>query len=527
MDNCFSVGVALEKFIIRSWGSIVGHANYRLERVQLWLSKAETMITEAEKLVANGPQQMNNLCLGGFASKNCLSTYKFGKKVAKMLQAINDLISKGVFDKVAESQPAASVVVRPEERPIAQQPTIEKVWNCIVDKDVGIIGLYGLGGVGKTTLLTQINNKFSTRPNGFDVVIWALVSNGYDIGKIQNKIGGNIGFSAESWKNKSVEEKAVDIYGVLRIKRFVVCGEMEAREKIKVECLEPKEAWKLFQDKVGDETLNSHPDIRKLAKQVDERDGEDFVKMHDVIRDMVLWIVCELEAKENNYFVKAGAQLFEEPDVKIWECAKRMSVMKNNIEDTRETPKCPNLHSLLLIENKLKVINDGFLQFIPHLTVLNLSNNSPLQAANIQNNELDKDYPEEDNVLNGGNENLIEELKRLQHLNILNVTWLILVPFRLVQCIKIEEILSQGKFGEVADVRVPYPVPILKLEKLVLCSLWKLKSVYWDVLPFPCLKYIFVGICPELKKLPLNSDSAKGNRITIDGNEDWWAEIEW
>ncbi|MBA0663018.1 hypothetical protein Goklo_007069 [Gossypium klotzschianum] len=48
---------------------------------------------------------------------------------------------------------------------------------------------------------------------------------------------------------------------------------MEAREKIKVECLEPKEAWKLFQDKVGDETLNSHPDIRKLAKQVDERCG--------------------------------------------------------------------------------------------------------------------------------------------------------------------------------------------------------------------------------------------------------------
>ncbi|TYH68251.1 hypothetical protein ES332_D06G245300v1 [Gossypium tomentosum] len=180
------------------------------------------MITEAEKLVANGPQQMNNLCLGGFASKNCLSTYKFGKKVAKMLQAKNDLISKGVFDKVAGSQPAASVVVRPEERPIALQPTIEKVWNCIVDKDVGIIGLYGLGGVGKTTLLTKIYNKFSTTQNGFDVVIWALVSNGYDIAKIQNKIGGNIGFSAESWKNKSVEEKAVDIYGVLRIKRFVV-----------------------------------------------------------------------------------------------------------------------------------------------------------------------------------------------------------------------------------------------------------------------------------------------------------------
>ncbi|MBA0695019.1 hypothetical protein Goari_005257 [Gossypium aridum] len=415
MENCFSVGVALENFILRSWGSITGNANYvcklkqtlpaltealqdlRAQRDDLWLSKVETMITEAEKLVANGPQQMNNLCLGGFASKNCLSTYKFGKKVAKMLQAINDLISKGVFDKVAESQPAASVVVRPEERPIALQPTIEKVWNCIVDKDVGIIGLYGLGGVGKTTLLTQINNKFSTTPNGFDAVIWALVSNGYDIGKIQNKISGNIGFSAESWKNKSVEEKAVDIYGVLCIKRFVVllddlwervCGEMEAREKIKVECLEPKEAWKLFQDKVGDETLNSHPDIRKLAKQVDERCGGLPLALITIGRAMA----CKTSPGDWKYAI---------------EMVKRCTL-----------PKMEN------------------------------------QAANIQNNELDKDYPEEDNVLNGGNENLIEELKSLQHLNILS-------------------------------------------------------------------------ICPELKKLPLNSDSAKGNRITIDGNEEWWAEIEW
>ncbi|MBA0672313.1 hypothetical protein Goklo_024128, partial [Gossypium klotzschianum] len=81
-------------FLLRGWDFIVGHANYvcklqqtlptltaalqelsaqrndllrqvdlaeqRLlkpfEQVQLWLSKAETMITEAEKLFADGPQ---------------------------------------------------------------------------------------------------------------------------------------------------------------------------------------------------------------------------------------------------------------------------------------------------------------------------------------------------------------------------------------------------------------------------------------------------------------------------------------
>ncbi|MBA0575639.1 hypothetical protein Golob_006862, partial [Gossypium lobatum] len=185
------------------------------------------------------------------------------------------------FEKVAENHPTASVVVRLEERPIALESSIKQ-----------------------TTLLTQINNKFSTTPNDFYVVIWALVSKDYDVGKVQDRIGGNLGFSYDSWKNKSVDQKAIDIYRVLCYKKFVlllddlwarvdlnqvgipkpskrngskliftttslaVCGEMEARKKTKVDCLKPKEAWKLFQDKVGDETLNSHQCIQELAKQV-------------------------------------------------------------------------------------------------------------------------------------------------------------------------------------------------------------------------------------------------------------------
>ncbi|MBA0868715.1 hypothetical protein Goshw_017880, partial [Gossypium schwendimanii] len=49
-----------------------------------------------------------------------------------------------------------------------------------------------------------------------------------------------------------------------------------------------------------------------------ERDGEDCVKMLDVIRDMGLWITREFEATENIFFVKAGDQLFEKQDAKEW-----------------------------------------------------------------------------------------------------------------------------------------------------------------------------------------------------------------
>ena len=43
------------------------------------------------------------------------------------------------------------------------------------DDKVGIIELYGMGGVGKTTLLKKINNEFLKTKLGFDVVIWVVV----------------------------------------------------------------------------------------------------------------------------------------------------------------------------------------------------------------------------------------------------------------------------------------------------------------------------------------------------------------
>ncbi|MBA0818883.1 hypothetical protein Gohar_022147 [Gossypium harknessii] len=89
-----------------------------------------------------------------------------------------------------------------------------------------------------------------------------------------------------------------------------------------------------------------------------------------------------------------------------------------------------------------------------------------------------------------------------------------------------EEILNEGKLGEVVGViGIPYPKPILKLETLNLRDLLKLKSIYWDALPFPCLKRICIAHCQELQKHPLNSDSAKGNLLTIEGSKDWWETL--
>ncbi|XVF74722.1 hypothetical protein PTKIN_Ptkin13bG0134500 [Pterospermum kingtungense] len=214
-------------------------------------------------------------------SKNCISSYKFGKKVTKLLEEINSHKSKRDFEKVAENQPAASMEVRPAELPIGLESTLDKAWTCIEQKDVGIIGLFGLGGVGKTTLLTQINNKFSTTPIGFAIVIWVVVSKDHSVEKIQDKIGEKIGYSYEAWKKKSVDQKAVDIFKILHNKKFVLLlddlWEQVDLTKVGIPIPTQENGSKVIFTtrslEVGDENLNSHPNIPKLAEEVVSRCG--------------------------------------------------------------------------------------------------------------------------------------------------------------------------------------------------------------------------------------------------------------
>jgi disease resistance protein RPS2 len=57
---------------------------------------------------------------------------------------------------------------------------------------------------------------------------------------------------------------------VLTTRSKTVCGQMEVRKEITVARLPYGEAWQLFQDKVGQETLSSSPRIEALAKELVE-----------------------------------------------------------------------------------------------------------------------------------------------------------------------------------------------------------------------------------------------------------------
>ncbi|KAL5822509.1 hypothetical protein ACOSQ4_020409 [Xanthoceras sorbifolium] len=549
-----------------------------LNRVQRWLTRVREVETQVDQLLTVRSQEIEKLCLRGYCSKHPKSSYKFGKRVDKILKSVADLQTEraNFGDVVAERIPEDPVDEMPIEPAVGLESKFDEVWRYVTDSQVKIIGLYGKGGVGKTTLLTQINNKFLNFSDD-SVVIWVTVSKDVQLEKIQETIGKKIGL-VDGWNSKPLQEKAVDIYRVLSNRKFVlllddiwervnlvgigipprteidfkvvfttrsreVCGRMETHKTVEVECLMEEEASTLFREKVGEETLNSHPDIPLLATEVarecgglplalitigramagriqrqewefaisilkrsahefqgmeedvfarlkfsydflpsdvyrscflycslfpedysiskrdlidcwisegflkkyvgmearnfgytiigsllraclleevaGDYDGDDVdcVKMHDVIRDMALWIACEVEEQEK-FLVRSGAGLTRAPKVGEWENVKRMSLMKNKIRNLTETPNCPHLLTLFLHRNKLNMVTSGFFQHMPRLQVLNLSRNDLTElpvgiSVLVDLQHLDLSYT--------ALSELPEELKALTNLKYLNL----------------------------------------------------------------------------------------------------------
>ncbi|XP_028780289.1 disease resistance protein SUMM2-like [Neltuma alba] len=276
-----------------------------LNRARGWMRREEELRKEVEDIVKQGRREIQAKFFGGHCPKNCRAIYKLQKMVDQKLSDVDDLTSEGHFDVVAEKISRYMFYELPVAKLVGVESTFEKLCSCFENNPRGIIGLRGMGGVGKTSLLRKFNNDFLSKKAN-NVVIWVVVSKDADEGKIQVAIRKKLNVTDDEWNNKTVDERAVVLWNILKNKEFVlllddvweridllklgvpspnnheckiifttrleeVCGWMgaDADGSIKVNCLPPDKAYDLFKEKVGDATLEQ-PNISSLAKQVVE-----------------------------------------------------------------------------------------------------------------------------------------------------------------------------------------------------------------------------------------------------------------
>ncbi|RWR72030.1 putative disease resistance protein isoform X2 [Cinnamomum micranthum f. kanehirae] len=67
------------------------------------------------------------------------------------------------------------------------EPRLQKILGLIADVKVGKIGIWGMGGIGKTRTLKLLNNRLE-ESHMFDIVIWVTVSGEGSRRKVQNEI---------------------------------------------------------------------------------------------------------------------------------------------------------------------------------------------------------------------------------------------------------------------------------------------------------------------------------------------------
>ncbi|KAG6772039.1 hypothetical protein POTOM_023435 [Populus tomentosa] len=272
-------------------------------QVKGWLQRVEVIEAESSSIIED-LEQRRRYCVGCNA---CCSTYKLGKKASKLLDRANELIVKGVFDVVADDPIPDAVEEMPSRPAVGLNMMLERARQFLAEDGVGTVGIYGMGGVGKTTLLKTINNEFLTKHHHFDVVIWVVVSKEFVADKIQRAVGARLGLPWE--ESESHEQRVLKIHKLMRRKKFLlllddvwegidllkvgipvpektskckvifttrsldVCTGMNAHQKLRVEFLGEEDSWKLFCENVGEKEIFDSETIRAYAETIVRKCG--------------------------------------------------------------------------------------------------------------------------------------------------------------------------------------------------------------------------------------------------------------
>ncbi|XXG44882.1 hypothetical protein AAC387_Pa02g0119 [Persea americana] len=292
-----------------------------------------------------------NKCLIGWCP-NIYSRMKLGKRVQDIIKEITHLISERPTFQGRELSDAPLEKVRPQNAEVnsstAAESTLQKILGFIEDDKIENIGIWGMGGIGKTTVMKLLNNRLEVSQT-FEIIIWITVSKEGNERRVQGAIAERLNLD----KSESDDELRAKIHQALSGKKFLlllddvwnmiklsdvgvptpnhhvngckvvfttrsldICRQMKTDEELKPETLSEDEAWKLFTENTGDVATTYHVEsiARDIVAECDRLPlaiivvGSSLRKIRDVVvwkntlRELQLPTASQIEAMEERVF---------------------------------------------------------------------------------------------------------------------------------------------------------------------------------------------------------------------------------
>ncbi|KAG8650645.1 hypothetical protein MANES_07G062324v8 [Manihot esculenta] len=199
------------------------------ERVNKWLNDAGKAIEEAEECI-KGEEQAKKRCFVGLCP-DLKTRYQLSKKTEKKTLAIHELANKGDHNPISFRPPLQQIVapsVYAREGLNSRMLFLEKVMDALLDPDLNMIGVYGLGGVGKTTLAKQVHRK-ALEGKRFGVVAMVAVGQTPELRRIQSEIADILGLE---FKVEEIPGRANRLYERLKKELEKEKTELEKEKKV-------------------------------------------------------------------------------------------------------------------------------------------------------------------------------------------------------------------------------------------------------------------------------------------------------
>ncbi|KAJ0007187.1 hypothetical protein Pint_30406 [Pistacia integerrima] len=147
--------------------------------VNNWLQNTKRINEEAEDI----ERQVNKV--------EYFSRGHLGKLVDEKIKEVKDHHQNGAFESLVIDAPQTAGLVLPTTTLVGEttaKKNMNEIWELLMGDEVMKIGVCGMGGIGKTTIITHINNKLLKEMNKFEKVIWVTVSQPLDLLKLQDQI---------------------------------------------------------------------------------------------------------------------------------------------------------------------------------------------------------------------------------------------------------------------------------------------------------------------------------------------------